>query len=880
MVEPANHIRQSKSATTAGGRFATISMVALIVLACAAFVGVDAYRIISKRAEMLAEAQRDSSNLTSSLIQHAELTFRTADALLIVAVYELEHRPFGPEERRHLNAVFTEEVKHSSQFVSFAVIDDHGMLSASTVGGDGTKIAADREYFIHHQAHNDRDLHIGVPVRGMITEEWVIPVSRRFNHADGSFGGVVVAAVSSRFFQDAYDRLQIGGNGAIILAALNGRLLVRRPFIETNVGRDMSRGGIFQQLKQSPVGSIEIASLTDGVRRINSYEQGKTYPLFVAVAEDPKELLAPWRQDTARRLAEAGSIVVLMLILAVIIWRTTRDLAAKAANLREANDRFDTAVKTMPHGLSLFDANQNLVMVNPQYRELYGHRDDEVQPGTSLGLLLQQSRARGDRFDPPIEEGTIAYRPKEHSTFRLHDGRTISLRRAATSDGGWVTTHEDITERERAATVLADQLSELVKARNHLEAQKSELIATTEALGAAKDAAEAASHAKSDFLAMMSHEIRTPMAGMMGMIDLMSGTSLDQEQRELARIAQESARNLLAVVNNILDFSKLEAGQVKPEAIDFNIDRSINGVAALLGPKAYGRGLILQTSLAAGMPRDLNGDPSRIAQILLNLVGNAIKFTEEGAIAIAASHRAIDDDMIELRIEVNDTGVGIPPEVQQKLFTPFTQADTSVSRRYGGSGLGLAICKQLCQTMGGEIGIESQPGHGSTFWFTVRCRVGSMAVVAAPPLAPVIPINAATVEILVADDNDIIRSLIAKLLARRGYRADLVCNGREAVEAAQRKSYHLVLMDMQMPLMDGIAAAQAIRGLNGPERHVPIVALTANALVGQREICLAAGMNGFLTKPIQPDELYETILRLALAEADQTHSRSEPAIAS
>jgi CheY-like chemotaxis protein len=290
--------------------------------------------------------------------------------------------------------------------------------------------------------------------------------------------------------------------------------------------------------------------------------------------------------------------------------------------------------------------------------------------------------------------------------------------------------------------------------------------------------------------------------------------------------------------------------------------------------------LKLLLRVAPEVPGQLVGDPTRLGQVLLNLVGNAIKFTEQGAIAIAASHRAIDDDMIELRIEVSDTGVGIPPEVQRKLFNPFTQADTSVSRKYGGSGLGLAICKQLCQTMGGDIGIESQPGHGSTFWFTVQCRVGSMPVVAAPPMAPVIPINAATVEILVADDNDIIRSLIAKLLARRGYQADLVCNGKEAVEAVQRKDYHLVLMDMQMPLMDGIAAAEAIRGLDGPQRQVPIVALTANALVGQREICLAAGMNGFLTKPIQPDELYEAILRLGSAETDGTHSRSESAIAS
>jgi signal transduction histidine kinase/ActR/RegA family two-component response regulator len=433
-----------------------------------------------------------------------------------------------------------------------------------------------------------------------------------------------------------------------------------------------------------------------------------------------------------------------------------------------------------------------------------------------------------------------------------------------------------------AAGVLTNRIQvrrsdELGRLQNSLIAMQSSLKARADALVAAKDAAEAGSRAKSDFLAMMSHEIRTPMAGMMGMIDLLSGTRLDQEQRELADVAQESGRNLLTVVNNILDFSKLEAGQVTPEAIDFSVERLISSVAVLLGPKARGQGLALETSLAEGTPPWLNGDPSRLGQILLNLVGNAIKFTEKGSVTIAASSRALKGEAIEFRIEVIDTGPGISQEVQNSLFNPFVQADISISRKYGGTGLGLAICKQLCRTMGGDIKVDSELGHGSNFCLTVQCRAGLAPMVAAPPLTPGIEsgsetrteINAAAFDILVAEDNDIIRTLISKLLARRGYHADLVCNGKEAVEAVQKKSYDLVLMDMQMPQMDGITATETIRALSGPERGVPIIALTANALVGQREICLAAGMNSFLTKPIQPDALYEAILRWIVPKPDQ-----------
>jgi two-component system, sensor histidine kinase len=333
-------------------------------------------------------------------------------------------------------------------------------------------------------------------------------------------------------------------------------------------------------------------------------------------------------------------------------------------------------------------------------------------------------------------------------------------------------------------------------------------------------------------------------------------------------MARESTGNLLLVINDILDFSKLEAGKLTLETIDFNLSQLIAGIVSLLGTTARGKGLQLESSLSSAIPAWVNGDPNRIRQILLNLGGNAVKFTERGSVRITASHRDLDGDGVELRIEVSDSGIGIPLQVQNNLFSPFTQADNSVSRKYGGTGLGLAISRQLCAAMGGAIGVDSEPGRGSTFWFTVQCRRGQAPMVASAPTQPAIECADRQLKILVAEDNLMIRTLIAKLLKKRGHVADMVVNGKEAVAAVGQKTYDLVLMDMQMPEMDGVSATSKIRGLTGEARLVPIIALTGNALVGQRESCLTAGMNDYLSKPFEAVDFYAVIDKWGVARTD------------
>ena len=591
-----------------------------------------------------------------------------------------------------------------------------------------------------------------------------------------------------------------------------------------------------------------------------------------------------WFRIKEQRTSDGGTVAIISDITDM------KESEARLASLYEMAEKsrsmLDEAVEAINEGFIYYDADDVLVAANSRHKDMFPHLVDVLVPGTRRADVLgkrfrlgHEPKAIGREEDYLHAELTRRRRPRETFERQNEDGRWLRVTEVRTPSGGLVGIRTDITRMKEKESELTNTVTDLETAQQTLEEQATMMRDLAEDYRQQKDLADDANRAKSDFLATMSHEIRTPMNGVLGMAELLLETRLSAQQRDFGQSILSSGRALLTILNDILDLSKLEAGKLDIESVDYLLADEVSSAVGSLENRAEAKELKLTQVIGDDVPEGLSGDPSRLRQILINLVGNAVKFTQRGSVSLHISRKTGKAEGDRLRFEVRDTGIGMSQEVIDKLFQKFSQADVSTTRTFGGTGLGLAISRQLVELMDGEIGVTSTEGEGSTFWFELPLLEASGPVSSRNTVLVTHFESSRPLSILVAEDNQINQMLIHKILSDVGHVCYMVENGELAVEAVKSGDFELILMDVRMPVMDGPEATRQICKLPSPFCDIPIIACTADVTVEHKQHYLDVGMRDCVMKPIDRAELFAAIDR-SLGEEIHTGSLQEAPMAS
>ena len=797
------------------------------------------------------DAQREVANLAAASKEQIERTFLSLDQAMRFAQALHGAGQSGPGLKALIENAPT--LRH----LSFHVADESGVVVETSAGDTPvpqTSIA-DAEEFAIHLRSPEAGLHIGRP-RTEAGGRRIVRLSHRLRSSDGSFRGVLVASIAVDELASLLPSMGLREGDSISVVGRDGFVRARIPALESAFETRLSvrQPGIAQC--SDPLtgeGACRIASPVDGIERIYEVRRLHTLPLIVVagrkvgvvegrIAEDMQSGLV------AGTVLSAATLGLCFLLLRQLEGRRSREaeLRRSQVKLRETTTHFATTLDNIDQGLLMIDPDGRVQVCNRRALELLELPQALIDQKPYFTAVSALQVARGDvaqtegsieRWDP------LRLEPNRSFVYErtLRDGRILEIRTVRLPDKGAVRTYTDITQRKSAESA-AEQ---------------------------ARIAAERDSNAKTEFLATMSHEIRTPLNSILGFTGLiLEREDLAPEVKRQVQLIQGSGAALLTVVNDILDFSKIEAGQIELEPRSFDSAALIGSTLSIVKGLAGAKRLDIRAEVDPALPPWLVGDEDRIRQILLNLLNNAVKFTREGHVTLAVRSEASADGGHLVRFSVADTGIGIPADKQNLLFQRFSQIDGSIRREFGGTGLGLAISQRLVELMGGAIGVRSEHREGSTFWFTVTLPNGE------PPMTPLVKPPFSDVpsgrkaRILLAEDVEVNQEIACAVLENAGHCVDVVSDGSEAIMAVQEGDYDLVLMDIQMPVVDGVTASRRIRELEGPKGRIPVFAMTANVLPEQVAKFLAAGMSGHVGKPFKREELFAAVEQALAAQAE------------